>query len=409
MPRFGLQIWPTGLTRGAVERLAALRPNSLRFALGPNWRRQAPLRAEMSDAEIDRMVAAGFEARDTARQFATILDLRRRTGSKLHLVIWEPPPLPGEAAGAKTRRLQSANVLLVARFLVSLLGTVASHNIALDAVEITNEPDGDWNIAIAPATYLALLKAVRAEAARRGIVLPRIAGPGTSTIRALRNYLREPALARGIVDNVDLLSVHAWDNAESADRFSALDALSDDLRKLGRRPELVVTEYGIARPDPTDNSDRMNVKKRTANSVADTDFYASLVMRDLLRLYAGGAGTVMMWEFQDQDWGTASFGLLKENGERRPIYDLAKALSERLEAEQPVRFQRTDADGLFVARSAHFDSYWSINTSPDAIRVVFSDSVRAAKPPSEGFATCAGTPGIVTPSFGLNGSQIVRP
>lgn len=411
MPSFGLQIWPTGLVgaHSAMTQLGALKPRSLRFALGPNWRRQAALRAEMSDAEIDGYVAAGFAARNTAQEFATIMDAQKQTGAKLHLVVWEPPPLPGEAPAAKARALQPANVPLAARFIVSLLGTVAAQGMALEAVEITNEPDGDWNIEIAPATYLALVKAVRAEAARRGLALPKIAGPGTSTIRALRHYLRQPAVALGIVDNVDLLSVHAWDNPEGADRFAELDGLNDDLRRLERRPELVVTEYGLARPDPTDRSDRMNVKTRAQDSIADTDFYASLVIRDLLRLYAGGAGTVMMWEFQDQDWGKASFGLLKEKGEPRPIYGMAKALAERLDIERPVRFQRTDVKGLFVARSANFDSYWNVNTSAAAARVIFSDGVRAAKAPQDGFATCAGVPGIATPPFGLNGSQIVRP
>jgi hypothetical protein len=409
MPSFGAQIWPTGLNPGGIERLAALKPRALRFALGPNWRRQPALRAEMSDAEIDRLIAAGFEARNTAREIETVLDVERRTGAKLHLVIWEPPPLPGEPAGAKTRTLQSTNVAVAARFIVAQLRAVAGRGVALEAVEITNEPDGDWNIAVSPANYLALVKAVRAEASRRGLALPKIAGPGTSTIRALRRFLQQPALAKDIIDNVDLLSVHAWDNAESADRFAELDGLNEDLRKIGRRPELIVTEYGIARPDPTDNSDRMNVKKRAPDSVADTDFYASLVMRDLLRLYAGGAGAVMMWEFQDQDWGTASFGLLKEKGEQRPIYELAKLLSTRLDAERPIRFQRTDVNGLYVARSANFDSYWNVNISAAPARVVFSDGVRAAKPPLDGITTCADTPGIITPPFGLNGSQIVRP
>lgn len=411
MPSFGLQIWPTGLAgaRSAMEQLGVLKPRSLRFALGPNWRRQPALSAAMTDAEIDGYVAAGFSARNTAQEFATIRDAQKRTGAKLHLVVWEPPPLPGETPAAKARTLPTANVPLAARFIVSLIGTVAAQGLAIEAVEITNEPDGDWNIEIAPATYLALVKAVRAEAARRGIALPKIAGPGTSTIRALRHYLRQPAVARGILDSIDLLSVHAWDNPESTDRFAELDGLNDDLRRLERRPELVVTEYGLARPDPADKSDRMNVKTRAQDSIADTDFYASLVIRDLLRLYAGGAGTVMMWEFQDQDWGKASFGLLKEKGEPRPIYRLAKLLSERLDREQPLRFQRTDVKGLFVARSANFDSYWNVNTSDAAARVIFSDGFRAARAPHDGFATCNGVSGIATPPFSLNGSQIVRP
>jgi hypothetical protein len=140
-------------------------------------------------------------------------------------------------------------------------------------------------------------------------------------LAALRNYLRDPKIGLGILDNTDVLSVHAWDNPKRRDRFLELDALFDDLRRLGRKPELAITEYGLARPEPTDSSDRMNVKMRSRDNVANTSFFGSISARDLLRFYASGVGTIIHWEFRDESWGKASFGLLDETGNERPIND----------------------------------------------------------------------------------------
>jgi hypothetical protein len=410
-PAFGVQIWPTGLTSpAAIERLVALKPQHLRFALGPNWRREPALEADMSDARLDAFVAEGFRKRFETRELETVRALQRQTGARLHLVVWDPPWLPGEreAAGAG-RVLRREQVPLAARFLVALLKYVVAQGITPDAVELVNEPDGDWNIAVAPADYVALVEAVRIDAARRNLSLPRIFGPATSTVAALRRYLRDADIAGRLLDAIDVLSVHAWDNPDRRARFSELFALQDDLRRLGRAPELAVTEYGLARPDTGDASDRANVKKRAPDTVANTERYASLTARDVLHLFAAGAGTVIYWEFQDQDWGRSSFGLLNESGDERPIYRIMRQLSQRIAEDKPERFRFVESEGLFVARSAHFESLWVVNTATESKDIVISDGVRLAH--NRNVRTCGGkhAPVLTVPPWSFLGTAIVRP
>jgi hypothetical protein len=414
-PSFGLHIWPAGLTRGpAVNRLVAMKPRHLRFALGPNWRRQPPLQARMNDAQLDAAVISGLEGSPLSLEIGVLQKLQVRTGAMLHLVIWEPPPLPSEQGQRRSsstgRTMHSEDVPIAARFLVAALKHLADQDLRLDAVELSNEPDGDWNIRISPEDYLALLKAVRKEAKRRKVALPKIYGPATSSLAPARSFLRDPKVGRAILDNVDVLSVHGWDNSKGRDRFVELDALLDDLRRLGRKPALAITEFGLARPVPADSSNRMNVKKRAPDHVADTPLYGSTSVRDLLRFYARSVGTIIHWEFQDQTWGKASFGLLDETGHERPIYRAMRTISGQLASEQPKRIEQVGGS-LFVARRPGHDALWSVNAADKKMDVLF-DGARPVGKFAEDVRRCrsrAGEPGFTVPPWSIVTVPIERP
>ena len=399
-PSFGVHIWPATLTQAyAIERLVAMRPRHLRFALGPNWRHQPALHAEMTDLQLDASIAAAFAERNLPIEISVLQNLQQKTQAKLHLVIWEPPPLPLEAhkrePGSAGRRLQSPDVAISARFLVAVLKHIAAHGLQLDAVELSNEPDGGWNIRIEPTDYLALVKEVKKQAKRRAVLLPKIYGPATSSLAALRNYLRDPKIGQTILDNIDVLSVHGWDNPRRRDRFLELDALFEDLKRLGRRPELALTEYGLARPEPADSSDRMNVKMRTPDNVANTSFFGSLSARDLLRFYAKGVGTIIHWEFRDESWGKASFGLLDEKSNERPIYQMMRTISQHLASDWPKRIDPTTVDNLFVAYRPGRKVLWSSNPTDRAMAVVFANGTRPVGRLATGLLPCRGKKGAV--------------
>ena len=109
-----------------------------------------------------------------------------------------------------------------------------------------------------------------------------------------------------------------------------------DFARLGVKPKIAITEYGLAKPDPDAKGDAMNVTKRIANSIADTAGYPPASLRDLLRLYADHVETVLYWEFQDQTWSGGLFGLLDTGGERKPIYDAYRRISHSaLEERHP--------------------------------------------------------------------------
>jgi len=369
-PAFGVQVWPEHLARDgdALDALRRLGPGHVRFAIGPNWRRRPPLRTEMDDAAMDVSVRAGFEARpDTAGSVALLRSLQA-AGIRLHLVIWEPPPLPGEGepTPGAGRRLVPANVPLAARFLVATLLDLSRRGLQPDAVELTNEPDGNWNIAMEPAEYLDLVRAVRREAGRRDLRLPKLYGPGTSTLSALRRYLEDPqGGGKPLLDAIDVLSAHAWDDPAKADRFAELAAVQNDLRALRRKPEIALTEFALARPLPEDRSDRMNVKRRVPGGISDTPLYAALSARDLLRFYALGAGTVLYWEFQDQSWGKASFGLRDVTDRPRPIY---AALASVADAMRRTPRLRPGTDPRITLEGE--EAAWIANPSPDPLDIV---------------------------------------
>lgn len=334
---FGVHVWPSRLVQSpdSVERLLALKPSHLRFSLGPNWRRQPPLRPEMTEAEIDALVAQGFANSSGIGRHVEIMRRMADAGARLHLVVWEPPPTPGEpdftVAGARRWRvLAGANVQLAARFHVANIRHIASLGLRLHAIELSNEPDGSWNIRIAPADYVALVKAVRAEAARRGVALPRIYGPGASRSVTTRPYLADPKMARELLALVDVFSLHTWDDAVGKDRVGELEAVFADLARLGPVPPIAITEYGLGRIDPTVTDPRMSAKNRVPGNVAETPVYAGASFAAFLRLLRGRVSEVIYWEFEDQSWGGGLYGLLDVKSRPKPIYDVYRELTRSL-------------------------------------------------------------------------------
>lgn len=348
----GYQIWPASLAARpqAAAALAALKPRYLRFSLGPNWRRQPPLSAGLDDDALDAYVARGHASVVSDRAAQNFLQkFHADTGAALIAIIWEPPPLPGDpdfqAAGAPGwRKLDPANIELTARFIVAELKFVAEAGVRLEGVEMINEPDGAWNLKVQPADYAALAQAVRREAKRRGLALPLVYGPGSSTVGGLLSYLSDPKSAAAIVDSVDLLSLHGWDDAKGADRIAELDRLFATLARLKRRPTLAFTEFGVGRPVPSDASERMNSRKRAEGSVALTPSFGAATIRELARLYGHGIGPVIYWEFQDQPWGHGLIGLLDTEGGKKPVYDAVARFVATMDAEKITRVDAS-ADG----------------------------------------------------------------
>lgn len=410
-PEFGTHVWPASLAQSAttVDKLLALKPKHLRFSLGPNWRRQPALRPEMSDAELDAAVAAGFETVALLNRHAAIMrDVAARAGAKLHLIIWEPPPLPGEPDFTRPnppswRVLRPENVALAARFHVALLKAVAGIGVPLDAVELSNEPDGSWNIRIAPADYLAMVRMVRSEAARRGLALPRIFGPGASRVVETHPFFRDKAIALGILDAVDVVSLHGWDDAAGKDRNAELDRLLARFSELGRKPEIAVTEIGVGLPDMRDKSPQMNARNRGDDNIGLSQAYGGYSTRDLLRLYDGRVGIAIQWEFQDLGWGKGSLGLLDLKGREKPVYRAMRTLAERLDSDRPQAVATSPDGRVALLRKPGRDSLIVSNPGREPLDIVFRDRRPASLPPGGRASACTGPAG---PGLRLPGESV---
>lgn len=395
-PEFGVQVWPSALAQDAetVERLVALGPEHLRFSIGPNWFRRPQLVSTMSDSDLDAAVARGYETvQRLENHLRVVQDIRQLTQARLHLIVWEPPPLPGEGkAGANKewRVLDASDVSLLARFHVANLKFLAERGLKPEAMELSNEPDGSWNMKISPPDYLALVTALRLEARRRGVQLPQIYGPGTSRIAATRSYLSDPAVARGILTAVDVLSFHAWDDKAGDDRIAEFGMLRAHLAQLGLDPPVAVTEYGLAKPDPSARSPQADAGNRVAGSITGTPVYSSASVAGLIGLYAAGAGTVIYWEFQDQSWGRGLYGLVGAEGRAKPIFANFAKVAQLLRDHGPRRVTIL-SDGRLAVLHGRGKAFVMSNTQSDPVDIVFP---RDEAPDWSG-ETCVAEPGFV--------------
>lgn len=407
-PSFGVHIWPGGLLHSppAVDRLAALHPAHLRFSLGPSWRQQPPLDPGMDDAALDRYVAAGYAGSPgLAETIAFLRDLHARTGAGFDLIVWEPPRI-GEPADIRWRTLQPQAVSIVARFHVANLRFLDRLALPIEAVELSNEPDGTWAIGITPAEYVDMVAAIRHEAARRKVALPAILGPGVSTATASRDYFADPAIAARMAAEVNILSLHTWDDKLRRDHAAAVDDFLHALPALRHWPQVWVTEFGMAQPFPDAADPRLDPEKRVADSIALTETYAVIVARDLLRLYGEGIGAVIYWEFQDQSWGDGLLGLLDVGGTPKPVYDALRRVAEQIALRKP-RAVALSADGrsaVLVGGAGRYLFIW--NTDAQAFDYALPQDAHLSLQSGEAADLCRepdGQAGVRVPPFSLVG------
>lgn len=396
--RFGAQVWPSRLAQSpaSVERLLALSPGDLRFSLGPNWRRQARLRLEMTDEEIDALVAEGFATTQELESHIAVMKRMAAAGARLHLIVWEPPPMPGEpdfnAAGApRWRVLSSAHVQLAARFQVAHLRHIASLGLPLHAMELSNEPDGSWNIKIAPSDYVALIAAVRSEAARRKVALPLIYGPGASRASTTRPFLADPDKARELLRLVDVFSLHTWDDAIGKDRITEIEGVLADLARLEPPRPIAVTEYGLARIDPARTEPELNARNRLPDSVADTPAYRGASLAAFLQLFRGRVSEVIYWEFEDQSWGKGLFGLLDAKASPKPIYDTYRQLTRGIAELAPSEIGVAPDGRLAVLSGSGGRRAFVVNPGSAPIDVVLP----AGRVPVAYQSSCRAAPGHI--------------
>jgi hypothetical protein len=389
----GMQIWPGEFrsNQNLYRSLIELRPSHLRFAFGPSWRVRQPLSEQMTDDELDRYVASGYRSSPDGDQTrATVVKIKQDTGAVLHLMTGEPPPMPGEsdfrrANAPKARILKREYATLAARFYVADIRYLQMLGVPFDAAEISNEPDGNWNIQIEPTAYLDLIRNLRSEAKRRGIILPKIYGPGASRAETARIFFANPEVARGIMDAVDVVSFHAWDDKAGKDRIDEYKKFRAQIASLGRNPEIAITEYAVSRPILGDSSSRMDVDNRLPDSVAMSTIYPAASLRDLLRLYGENIGTIIYWEFKDETWGVGLFGLLDVAGAPKPIYFAYKSLTESF-AKLPAPHVVSSSDGrLAILTDGPRPAFLiAVNPSEGFLDVVVDRNFARIVPATEG-------------------------
>lgn len=400
--RFGLQIWPEDVAE-ASDRLHALQPAAVRYSGGPSWRRAPRLDRDADYGAVQRYVADAFE-RDNERfqkQAASLSRFFEASAAEVYFAIWEPPMTNGEPEASDKRTLPESAVGVTAMFYVAVLDELRRRGYPMHAVELSNEPDGDWNIRIPPARYLALVTEVRRLAAAHGVSLPRIAGPAVSSIAALRSYLADPQMGQEMVHAVDTVSVHAWDDRSNRNTLEEARSTRLLLDRLGYRKPVAVTEFAITFLDRTDRQRGTGAQLRTPDVISNTPAYMAKTVALALDLAATGYGPILYWEFRDLPWGKSSYGLYDQRGARRPLLEAWQRLSRAARGIDRVTVvSRAPLSAFRLARDGTDSGLVMVNPTSRPLGIIFDKGwgerpSSAPDDPQPALAACSGaTPGM---------------
>ncbi len=399
--RFGLQIWPEDVAE-ASDRLRALQPAAVRYSGGPSWRRAPRLDRDADYGTVQRYVADAFE-RDRERfqkQAASLGRFFQTSAAEVYFAIWEPPMTADEPEASDKRTLPESAIGVTAMFYVAVLDELRRRGYPMHAVELSNEPDGDWNIRIPPSRYLALVTEVRRLAAVHGVSLPQIAGPAVSSIAALRAYLADPQIGQRLVRAVDTVSVHAWDDRGNRNTQEEARNARLLLDGLGYRKPVAVTEFAITFLDPADRQRGTGAQLRTPDVISNSPAYMARTMALALDLAAAGYGPIVYWEFRDLPWGKSSYGLYDLRGGRRPLLEAWQRLSRAAQGVDRVTVVSHSPVSVFgLARDGNVSSLVMVNPTSRPLGIIFDKGLgeRLSTAPDglqTALAACSGpTPG----------------
>lgn len=244
-------------------------------------------------------------------------------GAELHLVSWEMPPAwRNDSPDHKHRKANSDYIpdyanLVVARVLYArTLGFKPAY------IELTNEPDGDWNTQYTPEQYDALVVAARATLDKYNLQDVKIEGPGVGLgggTDHVANYLNAIRTS-GHGDLLGLVTAHDYDVSRVGSKWPRLNFILPAVAAFGRPLNLYYTEFGNSSHYWGQPPYTGGVKFRSAHNGVDTPDFGVTSGGDAIKLMAEGANAEFIWELADEAWGKGSRGLVSIKGERKPLY-----------------------------------------------------------------------------------------
>jgi len=397
--QLGLQIWLENV-EVAAARLRDLQPAALRYSGGPSWQRTPRLDSNADYEAVRRYIGNAFEREPELfrKQVASLKEIFGGLGAEAHFIIWEPPATTAEPPNidpARDKRtLPETAVSVTAMFYVALLDELRRRGYPVDVVELSNEPDGEWNIYIPPPRYLKLVAETRRQAKIHGVTLPRIAGPAVSRISALRPYFADPPLAKRLIDSVDYVSVHAWDDRVNRDTIEEARSARQQLDRLGYHKTILVSEFAITFLEPTDRGRGVGANARAPDTISNQPGYAAKTLALTLELAANGYGPLLYWELFDTRWGKASYGLYNERGEPRPALEAWRDLSRASRQADRIRVVPIVPNVIFgLVRDGKVSAIAMVNASAKplgiAVRENLNISASSARQRSK-LADCSG-------------------
>ena len=351
---FGAQIWAGDMNAEPVLKDLGLR--YVRMAVGPNWPNADALPpTDATRDEMDHFLAAHFDS-DHEPRLANATDsweMTDRLGIRVIMIQFAAPENWLSRDGK--HRLLPEHLDDYARYWGSLVVFMDSHGMRPPYIELSNEPEGDWNTRILPEDYNRLVILTRAELNERGFHDVKIVGPGLAWLDHDDGGKRWiAALTTEGVDALAAWSTHAWDEKYQHDApVPFMDRRWRDFKTAARRKDpaglkpIFITEYATGAT--TFNGVSYDpVESEGNNRASDAEAYAQRVFEQTLQHVNQGASVLILWQAADQPWSHHAWGLVTsaEDGSRpRPTYHALMTLfpvvppdAYALKPQQPDRY-----------------------------------------------------------------------
>jgi hypothetical protein len=337
---FGAQVWPGEAVGQSV--LTDLNMSFARVQSGVNWfafPTQPP--TDANDIPGDNFtamynyIAANFNGPGGSKpwQLPNILSTynhAQQNGIKLILNEFQ---IADSFLNSSNTRMLTSRVDDFATFHAAQIKYLADRGVFPSYLELANEPNGEWNGFISPGQYNTLVQATRAQLDAQGFTGVKIIGPGLNEIGGTRlwngNQVTDwvGALDAGGVSALAGWSAHIWDDwAGLPGKIQVFNNATAAADPGGNKP-LFITEYATA----VSTFGGVNYgSPDNGGAATEQSRYAVRVFDNTLTLLNGGASALILWEAADQSWSSATWGLRRLDGTRRPSFDAFEALMTEL-------------------------------------------------------------------------------
>lgn len=310
-----------------AEQDAALKDLHVRYVrVAINWSIPTADLTAQSQLSVDDLTAL-IKKNDIPRfdaSVATFATEIKTLGIEMHFIFFMMPKCWLVQTGTKSWHANPAQFENGANWITAQLIRAKAAGLVPSHIEISNEPEGDWNTQFTPEQYDAYLVAVRKALDANGLQDIKIAGPGCGT-----GVAPTVPILTAVEDNddgklLDILSVHLYDRGIDAKGFPQLDLLKPLMDKLAPGTQLFITEYNSKAHYWGDPPYETRANQRGPKNGGDTADFGISSIGDGLKAIAEGANSIFFWEASDQPWGHADYGWIDLNGQGKPVLTATK-------------------------------------------------------------------------------------
>jgi len=318
----GAQTWLNPAHPGeAAALLRDMHAQVLRLSVLPKMDAAALGPGPLSLAQARERLEAATTAEQRGR-VAALRQLAEQQHLRLHLVFWAMPEHWAEARDRKAGKKKVAHLANMDRvpdyvnLITAELMMLRQAGLTVEAVELTNEPQGAWDTKYEPDQYAELVLQARRRFDEQGLQAVRIDGPGTG----LRNFAEfERGLrAKGALGALGFMTAHVYQSPEQLARDETPGVAG--FLGQGRIAPIMITEFGVKKHNDED------AELAAADTDVDSPSYGLQTAAESLQLLGKGAQSVIYWQLEDLNFTKKKHGMLDAAGRRRPVAQAVQAL-----------------------------------------------------------------------------------